>query len=67
MPTISVMSEEAELDVLMKTSEDAKTITLEISSETVLTVNDLIIALEGYLTELIRAYEQKSARGVLEH
>lgn len=59
--------DEGEVEFEMQTSDDAKTVTLIIKSNRAMSCSDLITALEFYLTEMLRAEEQRSRPGTLHH
>ena len=56
-----------EISFEMESSDDAKTVTLTLKSTCEMTVSDLILALETYLTDLVRAEDQRRKPGILSH
>lgn len=51
----------------MESNEEATVVTLTLTSTCQMSVNDLILALESYLTDLTRAEAQRREPGVLSH
>ncbi len=63
----ALVEEQDEVSFEMETSEDAKVVTLRLVSTREMTVGDLIMALETYLSDLTRAETQRREPGVLLH
>lgn len=61
------MAYENEVEVELRTSADKTQVTLELVGDKPLEIHDVIMALEGFLTELVRAHNQRSNKNVLEH
>lgn len=57
----------SETEIVLESSDDQKTITLTIKSESELTTADLVECLEFYLCEITRAHEQKTSPGTEIH
>lgn len=52
-------SDDEEISIVMNSSPDQKTVTLVIEAQTPIDLPDLILTLESYLTDLIRASQAK--------
>lgn len=59
--------EAVETEIILEASDDEKTVTLTIRSEEKITTADLVETLEYYLSEIIRAHDQKSKPGTEVH
>ena len=57
----------SEVEFELNTSEDARTISLSMKSSRPMDYQDLILALEFYLTEITRAEMQRRQPGVQQH
>lgn len=61
------MTDQADIEVEMATSEDNKTITITFRSSEPMETNDFLLALEAYLTDLTKAAIQKDEPSVNVH
>lgn len=53
--------------IFMETSEDAKTVTITFESTVPMDLHDFIMALESYLTDMIRAYKSVPTDESMKH
>lgn len=61
------MEEQDEITFEMESNDNATVVTLKLTSTCSMTVSDLILALETYLTDLTRAEAQKKEPGTRTH
>ncbi len=59
--------DDGEVTFEMETNDDATKVFLTLTSSRPMTMNELILALETYLTDLTRAEAQRREPGVLSH